>query len=115
MNTMGEIELKQWLGEELSKIEHDKCINDLPALKMEEGVIYEFEVVADKPFDNYIATDGMIKKKIPVIHLGVKKLLWLNVRNPLYGQMVKQLVAGNKMFKVVRSGKEKNTRYSMVK
>ena len=91
-----------------------KTFETLEPLKLEDGKLTKFIVeVTDKPFENYIV-DGTTKKIIPVIHDGKKKNLWLNVKNPLYSDLIKQLKEGKREFTVFTTGKGKETRYSLV-
>ena len=112
---------KTWLqteAEELGK--NSKFTGEaLPALKFEEGKITTFEVDFSNPFNKYETEDmkgkSVIKKIIPVTHNGVKKILWLNVKNPLYNDLVKAGAAGKKVFQVIQNGKLDKTTYQLLK
>lgn len=91
----------------------------LEALKLEENKLVEFTVDLETPFEKYVQRneDGkeVIKKIIKVHHKGALKNLWLNVRNPLYGQIVKHCYEfGNNTFKVMTTGTQDKTRYTLV-
>jgi hypothetical protein len=107
-----------WLLKEIELMEENKANNyeKLESLKMEENKVTEFEVDFSKPFNKWIDKEtGKIKKIIPVVHLGVRKLWWLNPANPIYKEVMLLGKGGTKRFKVLRTGKEKNTKYIMVK
>lgn len=106
-------------------VDEEKALNSnapgsferLPSLKLEDGVVTEFEVViSDKPFEKYTDIEtGTVKKIIPVLKDGVKHNFWLNVKNPTYRMMVQLLAAGQRKFKVLRTGKAKATKYQIIK
>ena len=39
---------------------------------------------------------------------------WLNVSNPLYHELLKKAKEGKTKFKILRTGKQKDTRYTIV-
>ena len=109
---------QDWLKQELKAIDEKKFDGErLPSITLEENKITVFEVVYDKvkEFDKWIDEKGNIKKIIPVMHDGQKKNFWLNVRNPLYADIIRTLAEGKTLFKVLRSGQKENTRYTMIK
>jgi len=104
-----------WLDEEIKTLNTNANFGEkLPALKLEEKKITEFTVDFSQPFNKYVNTDGTIKKIIPVIHKGERKNLWLNVKNPLYGQLCEAGKKGQTVFKVSTTGTLKDTRYTIV-
>lgn len=110
-------EQPNWMEQELKEIEQNKPTGEFPeALQLEEGKVTEFEVVFDKEFEKWIdANTGMVKKIIPVKHGGADKVLWMNVANPLYRDIIELGMKGQKVFKVMRTGQAKATRYNLVK
>lgn len=105
-----------WLLKEQEELEQNKTDNLAPALKLEDGKITSFIVDFSKPFDKWTDPQtNTIKKIIPVTHEGEEKVLWLNVRNPLYRQLVEAGTTGQRQFKVMRTGVANQTRYSLVK
>lgn len=113
--TIEATEQTNWLDEEQKHLEECRAENLSPALKLEEGKITVFEVNFDDPFEKWVdPNEGTIKKIIPVIHNGEHKVLWLNVRNPLYKQIIDAGKLGTTLFKVMRTGQQKNTRYAIV-
>lgn len=107
---------KNWLDEESQHIGNNASFGDkLPALKLETGKITSFTVDFSNKFNKWTDTaNGTIKAIIPVTHKGEKKNLWLNVKNPLYGQIVEAGKKGQTEFKVSTTGLQKETRYSIV-
>jgi len=53
--------------------------------------------------------------RIPTTQNGEKKNLWLNVKNPLYKEILENLNNGVTHFKVLQVGKDKATKYVLVK
>ena len=104
-----------WLEEEAKAIEENKFDGEvLPSLKFEEGKITEFEVDFSEPFQKWTGEDGVVKKIIPVMHNGQRMNVWLSVRNPLYSKLIVAGKNGQTLFKVFRTGQQKNTRYTLV-
>lgn len=110
-----------WLTEENMKMEQNKFDGEqLPSLKFEENKIVEFKVDFSEPFAEWRDHDltnnkQVIKKIIPVYHFGEKKNLWLNVKNPLYSEIVSLGCNGQDIFKVIQTGNQAETKYSLVK
>lgn len=97
---------------ELSNYDGEK----LPALQFEESKTVEFTVDFSKKFDKYNDTvNNAVKAIIPVTHEDVRKILWLNVKNPLYGELITKGAEGKTTFKVMQVGNQKNTRYVLLK
>jgi len=102
-----------WIQKELDDIKKER--EEMPTLKFEEGVQTSFEVVFEDPFKTWIdSANDTIKKILPVIHEKEKKNLWLNTKNPLYQQILEKGNEGQRQFTVVRSGQQKQTRYTLV-
>lgn len=106
-----------WLEEEIETTEKETQRTDHPALKLEEGKICIFEVDFSEEFEKWIDKEsGYVKKLIPVMHEGQKKIFWLNTRNPLYLEILKSYKEkGQTLFKVLRTGMQQNTKYNLVK
>ena len=111
-----------WIQEELATIkEAKKDYVEKPSLKLEEDKITEFSVDFNEKFDSWIdPQDNTVKKIIPVMAKNaegkeVEHNLWINVRNPLYRQLLDDGSKGITQFKVHRTGQKKNTRYNLIK
>jgi hypothetical protein len=105
-----------WLDAEIEAHEQTD-FEKVDGLKFEENKITEFTVDFSLPFEKKSTEfEGVsaLKAIIPVLQNGAKKNWWLNVKNPLYTQV---LVAGRKgttNFKVMRTGSAKGTKYILV-
>lgn len=105
----------EWIHQEICNLEGEMKERK-PSLKFEELKITEFSIDFSKPFDKFIdPLTGVIKKIIPVNHNGEEKNLWLNVKNPLYCQILKKYVlTEDNNFKVIQIGNQNNTKYELV-
>ena len=114
-NTQTETQ-KTWLQEEHERLEANKHDGDYPeALKFEEGKIVYFNVNFSEEFRKWEG-DDVVKKIVPVIDAdGNKRVIWLNVRNPLYAEIIQAGVEGRTSFRVLRTGQKKETRYTVIK
>jgi len=104
-----------WLDEELKNA--NTMVGNLPdGLHLEENKTTEIMIDLDKgPFRTYEdKTNGTVKKIIPCIVNGEEKAWWLNTHNPIYKQLLEKLKTGQKVFKIFRIGKMKDTRYTIV-
>ena len=105
-----------WLDEELKNTTTPTSdFEKLDSLKLEDGKIVTFSVDFTIPFNKWSDKEnGTVKAIIPVTHKEVKKNLWLNVKNPLYGQLCQAGKNGQVVFKVSTTGTQNNTRYKIV-
>ena len=108
---------ENWVDQELEEINGNYNEEHfLPYLTLEEDKITEFEVDFSEPFKKYEdIVNSCIKKILPVIHNEERKVLFINVRNPLYREILEAGKNGQTKFKVFRTGKQANTRYNLVK
>jgi len=70
-----------------------------------------------EPFQKWEDVEGdkvTIKKIIPVKVGEVELVWWLNVKNPIYGEIIKKGAEGQTVFKVMQTGTQKNTKYNLV-
>jgi hypothetical protein len=105
-----------WLTKELEETKNTAFDTErAPALKLEENKIAELTIDFSKPFEVWKdeATET-IKKIIPVTHKGEKFVWWLNVKNPVYHQIVQKGVQGQTQFKVLQTGNKQTTKYALV-
>lgn len=111
-------ELNQWLNEELKTINNNKpkTTDYPPAVKFEEGVITEVTIDFTQSFPSWTdPKDSKVKKIVPCLHKGVKASWWINCANPIYKQLLEAGVAGQKVFKILRTGQLKATRYTLIR
>jgi hypothetical protein len=116
---MTEIQTNQnWLKEEAEQIKTHTEYEDLPSLKLTPNVVTEITIDFSKPFDKWTgeANNKTVTKKIvPVSVNGVRMNWWLNVKNPVYSEVVKLGSQGQTVFKVLQTGTQANTKYVLVK
>lgn len=70
-----------------------------------------------EPFQKWEETDNgktIIKKIIPVKVGEVELVWWLNVKNPIYGEIIKKGSEGITEFKVMQTGSQDKTKYNLV-
>jgi hypothetical protein len=105
-----------WLQKEAEELKTTAFDEDrAPALKLEENKITEIVVDFSKPFEEWVDEETKTKKKIiPVTCKGEKLVWWLNVRNPVYHQIVQKGTEGVTTFKVLQTGSKQNTKYNLV-
>lgn len=113
MEEQKEINWLQKEAEEMKNTAFDE--NRSPALKLEENKITEMVIDFSKEFDKWKDTESeTIKKIIPVKVKGQDFVWWLNVRNPVYHQIIEKGLAGQTIFKVLQTGKQQTTKYTLV-
>ena len=105
-----------WIDDELKTLSTpNKNYEKLESLKLEAGKIVKFAIDFSKPFEKWKdPKTGVVKAIIPVTHKEVRKNFWLNVRNPLYGELLNRLRKGESTFAVSTNGSQKDTKYSIV-
>ena len=112
-------EQTDWLAEEAKLFAQNKDYEKLPSLKLTPNVVTEFVVDVSKPFQKWDGEDAkgqvIVKKIIPITVAGVKMNFWLNVRNPLYAEIISLCSQGQTTFKVLQTGTQQNTKYVLVK
>lgn len=109
-----------WISEELKKLATPTQYEELPSLKLTPNVVAEVEVDSSKPFQEWKEKDekGQVittKKIIPVIVSGARLNWWLNVKNPIYREIIEAISLGQNKFKILQTGTKKETRYNLVK
>lgn len=106
----------EWMKKEIEDAESKSLFGEkLPSLIFEENKVTEFSVDFSKPFEQWVdKEDNKIKKIIPVTHKEERKNLWLNIKNPLYLELMKRGLQGITTFKVIQMGNKSNTKYAMV-
>lgn len=113
-------EVQDWVKEELATLGTPNTNTErLPSFKLQSGKVVSFTVDDSQPFGEYKdEAKQVIKKIIPVTGKqdGVEGRynLWLNVRNPLYKELLDGLARGQKKFYVSTTGTQDQTRYEVV-
>ena len=109
-----------WLELELAKLTQPAQYEELPSLKLTPKVVTEITVDFTNPFRDWQEKDEKgnvlkITKIIPVTVAGTRMNFWLNVKNPIYREIMEAGKNGQTVFKVLREGTQKNTKYMLVK
>lgn len=107
-----------WLDEEAQKVEQKKDYEDLPSLKLQPNVIAEITIDFSKPFQTWNGENKgktLTKKIIPVTLNGQKLVWWLNVKNPVYREIVLAGKNNQTIFKILQTGTQAETKYILVK
>jgi len=113
-----EIKVTNWIEEELAQTSTHTEYEELPSLKLTPNVVTELTIDASKPFEKWSGENNgkdVTKKIIPVTVGGNKMHWWLNVKNPVYRELLDSLANGNNTIKVLQTGTQANTKYVLVK
>ena len=107
-----------WLEDEAQQLHENRIGTEerLEGLILEEGKLTEFTIlIGDEPFKRWIDEENKVTKVIiPVEKDGKKFSFWLNLKNPTYHEIIKQLKIGKRKFRILRTGKMKQTRYQLI-
>lgn len=112
--------MTDWLNAEANKLVQPTQYEELPSLKLQNNVVTEFTIDFSKPFREFLEKDekGTVLKTtkiIPVINNGNRMNFWLNVKNPIYRDIINLGKNGQTQFKVLRTGTQDKTKYVLVK
>jgi hypothetical protein len=113
-----ETTMTNWLDAEIDALSvANENANTYPeSLKLVENKITEVDIDFSKPFEkrpNKLNPTTM-QVLIPCSVAGKAYTFWLNVQNPLYHELIKKGKSGTTKFKILRTGKQKDTRYSLI-
>ena len=118
---MNEIQEEQNIPQPWMQKEYEETKNNSderpPLYKLIENKINSFMVDFKEPFPTWTDDDRKITlKMIPVVPEGTeqKMTFLLNVKNPLYNQILKGGIKGQKIFRVLRTGSQQTTRYTLM-
>lgn len=107
-----------WLDEEAKTFTAQATYEELPSLKLTPNVIAEITIDFSKPFQEWVGENNgktVTKKIIPIVLAGTKMVWWLNIKNPVYREIITSGKAGTTAFKVLQTGTQANTKYVLVK
>ena len=107
-----------WLDDEAKQFTTQTDYEELPSLKLQPNVITEITIDFSEAFNEWKGEQGdktITKKIVPVLFNGTKMNWWLNVKNPVYREIVNAGIAGQKVFKILQTGTQANTKYVLVK
>jgi len=113
---MEEQKNENWLNKELEDVKQNSFDGERkPALKLEENKIVEMTIDFSNPFEKWVDPEnGAVKKIVPVKVGEAEVIWWLNVKNPIYGKIIELGSKGQTQFKVLQTGSQKNTKYTLV-
>jgi len=107
-----------WLKEEVENTAKQNDFEELPSLKLQPNIITEITVDFSNPFQVWEGEQGgkqIVKKIIPITFGETKMNWWLNVKNPIYHEIVEAGIEGQTKFKVLQTGTQADTKYVSVK
>jgi len=109
-------EQNNWLNEELKEVKEKSFDGERkPGLQLEENKTTEITIDFSKPFDEWEDLENKTIKKIIPVRVGEADLVWwLNVKNPIYRQIIEKGKNGQTAFKVLQTGNKKTTKYILV-
>lgn len=104
------IETEEKLGED-TEFKGEK----LPSLIFEEKRSTHFEIDFSEEFQEWEDNvNHCFKAIIPITHEGVKKNWWINKKNPVYKDVIRQGRTGKTKFEIFRTGSKQDTRFTIV-
>ena len=108
-------QIPAWLEAESKSLEMP-TLPKQETLDFEEGKIYEIVIDFSKPFAKVQSkyNENVTQAVVIIQHEGKEKIWWVNIRNPIYKQIVDLGKTGKNALKIVRTGKLKATRYNIV-
>ena len=113
-----EIKVTTWIEDELAEQTTHTDYEELPSLKLTPNVVTEIDIDITNKFETWTGENGdkkVTKKILPVTCNGTKMNWWLNVKNPVYKEILDSLVNGVTKVKVLQTGTQANTKYVLVK
>jgi hypothetical protein len=111
-----------WLAkeEETFKQQTQTEYEKLPSLKLVQDDITEFDIDFSIPFKKWTDNENdTIKAIIPCTQIdektktGIKVNWWLNIKNPIYPEVIRAGRTGQTHFKVLQTGSKKDTKYKL--
>lgn len=107
-----------WLDSELDALsnQNENAQSYPESLKLVENKITEVEISFAVAFEKRPNKLNPNTKQvlIPCKVAGKDYTFWLNIQNPLYHELIKKGKLGTTKFKILRTGKQKDTRYTLV-
>lgn len=106
-----------WIIEELEELKQNSPFDGerKPALQLEENRPVKMIIDFSEPFKKWTDTENNAIKKIIPVHVGEVDLVWwLNVKNPIYKQIIEKGSKGQTEFTVLQTGNKQTTKYILV-
>jgi len=112
-----ETQKSNWLNKEAEKLKETAFDGERkPALKLEENKVITMTIDFSEPFQEWRDQENQSIKKIIPVRVGEADLVWwLNVKNPIYGEIIRLGSEGQTQFKVMQTGTAKATKYNLIK
>jgi len=109
-------EQNNWLKQEVEELKESAFDGERkPALKLEENKIKEIVIDFSEPFQSWKDNENNTTKKIVPCKVGTEEFVWwINMKNPIYHQIVDKGLEGQTKFKVLQTGNQNKTRYTLV-
>lgn len=111
-------ETQTWLDAEIDLLssQNENAGTYPESLKLIENKITEIDFDFSKPLEKKPnkMNPNTRQALIPCKVADKQYTFWLNVANPLYAELLKQAKAGKTKLKILRTGKQKDTRYTIV-
>lgn len=110
---------KNWLEEETEELKETSFDGErLPSLKLEPNKVVTVSIDVSVPFDKWVDKENnIVKKIIPCMVNNEKYVWWLNVRNPIYSEIIlrsRKTYPEPLVIKVLQTGTQKDTRYNII-
>lgn len=110
---------KNWIEAEAEQVSQSSFDGETkPALKLVENKVTTITIPTAAPFDKWEDKENhTVKKIVPCQVNGEEFVWWLNVKNPIYSQIVTrgaQCYPEPLVLKVLQTGSAQNTRYTIV-
>jgi hypothetical protein len=111
--------ITNWLEEEAKSTSEGKVYTKLPTVQFVENKIVTLTVDFSKPFEKWTGDSrgrsGQVTKAIiPCTQDGQIKNWWLNIKNPIYAEIIRKGREGKTEFKIIQIGTQATTQYKMV-
>jgi hypothetical protein len=108
-------QIPEWILAESKSLELPQ-LQKQETLDFVEGTIYEIIVDFSLPFAKVQSkyNENVTQAVVPVKYQGKDMIWWVNIKNPIYKQLIDLAKIGKNAIKVVRTGKLKATRYNIV-
>ena len=105
-----------WLAKEEATFENTKPKDyiKLPSIKLVQDDIVELDIDFSNPFEKWTDTESNTMKAImPITQDNEKRLWWLNIKNPVYIEIIRAGRTGQTHFKILQTGTKQDTKYKL--
>lgn len=114
-----QIEQTNWIDEEVKNLGESKTFEKIPSVVFVENKTTKLEIDFSKPFEKWSGANStnsgdVTKAIIPCIQDGVLKNWWLNVKNPVYGEIIRKAKTGVREFTIIQIGSKQSTQYKII-